>query len=77
MKYAVWICVALLLVLHQDYWQWGNTTLDFGFMPRALTYHAVVSIVAAFLWLVATYVCWPSDLADAGEHSDQNEEASS
>ena len=70
MKYAIWICLALLLVMQQDYWQWDNATLDFGFMPRTLTYQAIVSIIAAVLWSLATVFCWPKDLARKDE-SDQ------
>ncbi|NND99781.1 MAG: hypothetical protein HKN47_20875 [Pirellulaceae bacterium] len=67
MKYVVWICIALLLVLHQDYWQWDDATLDFGFMPRALTFHVVLSVVAAVVWLLATQFCWPSNLRSLEE----------
>ncbi|MEM6470252.1 MAG: hypothetical protein AAF802_11905 [Planctomycetota bacterium] len=63
MRNAIWICVGLLLILHQDYWQWGNAALDFGFLPRAMTYHVALSILAAVLWLLATKVCWPADLS--------------
>lgn len=63
-KYVVWILVALLLVAHQDYWQWMDVTLDFGFLPRGLTYHVVLSIVAALLWILATMFCWPKGLED-------------
>jgi hypothetical protein len=74
MKLAVWICVVLLLVLHQDYWQWDNATLDFGFLPRTITYHAGLSVIAAVLWWATTYACWPADLA---ESEDSTEEVSS
>ena len=78
MKYAVWIGVALLLVLHQDYWQWNKMSLDFGFMPRVLTYHAALSIVAAILWFMATKFCWPGNLNDAeSAKSSQSDEATS
>lgn len=71
MKYAVWIGVALLLVLHQDYWQWDNTTLDFGFLPRTLTYHAALSIAVAVLWFLATLFCWPQNLNQQDDSSDE------
>ena len=48
-KWLVVIAMLALLVAHQDYWQWENTTLDFGFLPRGLTYHAVLSIAAAIV----------------------------
>ena len=56
------VCLILgLIVLHQDYWQWDNATLDFGFLPRSLTYHALISCVAATCWLAATRFCWIKD----------------
>lgn len=65
MKYLIWLLLGLLLVLHQDYWQWNNATLDFGFLPRALTYHMGISIGAAVAWWLATKCCWPSEAIDA------------
>ena len=70
MKYAIWSLVALLVILHQDYWQWDNATLDFGFLPRALTYHACISIAAAVVWIVATKFCWPEGLEEASDESE-------
>lgn len=67
MKYLFWICVVALLVLHQDYWQWDDGTLDFGFLPRSMTYHAGISVLAAVFWIVATIVWWPKDLAERTE----------
>lgn len=67
MKYLVWSLVALLVILHQDYWQWDNAALDFGFLPRALTYHACISMAAAVVWVLATKFCWPERLEDVGQ----------
>lgn len=69
MKYAVWFLVILLLVFHQDYWQWNNATLDFGFLPRTLTYHSILSIAAAGVWMLATKFCWPKGLDESPEPS--------
>ena len=38
-------------------------TINFGFLPRALTYHAVLSVAAAAVWLLVTKHCWPENLA--------------
>lgn len=59
MKTLVWCLLGLLVVLHQDYWQWGNSRLVFGFLPYTLAYHAGLSISAAVAWLLATKYCWP------------------
>lgn len=73
MKYSIWIFVALLLVFHQDYWQWANTSLDFGFLPRTLTYHVGISIAAAIVWMLATKFCWPEGLEDSTEPAKQED----
>ncbi len=61
MKYLFWPLLALLIVLHQDYWQWDDATLRFGFLPQALAYHACLSIAAAVFWAWACRFCWPLD----------------
>lgn len=72
MKKAIWICIGLLLVLHQDYWQWDNATLDLGFLPRTMTFQIVVSILAALLWWLATCFAWPTDLAKPSESTEES-----
>lgn len=64
MKFVVWGLVLLLVVLHQDVWNWNNDKLVFGFIPMTLAYHAGISICASIVWFVATIVAWPSHLED-------------
>ena len=64
MKYLVWTLIVLLVVFHQDYWQWDDGRLMFGFLPYALAYHIGVSLAAAVLWTLATKYCWPAGLDD-------------
>lgn len=64
MKYFVWFLIAVLIVLHQDYWQWNNATLVFGFVPFSLLYHAGISVAAATVWVLAVKYCWPPGLDD-------------
>ena len=63
------LAVAVLYVLHQDYWNWFEARpLVFGFVPIGLAYHAAFSVAAALvLWLLVTYA-WPSHLEDEAEH---------
>ncbi len=63
MKYVVPCLIVALIFLHQDYWQWNDATLDFGFIPRALTYHATISVAAAIAWAMAVHWCWPNEVA--------------
>ena len=53
------ITFVILFVLHQDFWNWGNTTLVFGFLPIGLAYHAGYSIVAALFWFLVSKFAWP------------------
>jgi len=72
MRNIIWILAAALFVLHQDFWNWGNDTLVFGFMPIGLAYHAGFSLAAALVWLGAVKFAWPSELeawADEGDET--------
>jgi hypothetical protein len=55
-----------LYALHQDIWFWRTARpLFLGFLPVALTYHALYCIAAsALMWLLTTYV-WPSHLEES------------
>jgi hypothetical protein len=55
--------VALLYVLHQDFWFWREARpLVFGFLPIGLFYHAAFTVACAgVLWLLVTLV-WPAHL---------------
>jgi len=64
MFFVVWGLVALLVVLHQDFWFWEDGTLVFGFMPIGLFYHACISIGAAITWYLATIFAWPAEIEE-------------
>lgn len=70
---AIWLALAVLLVAHQDYWQWDDTSLMFGFLPYTLFYHAVISVLAAVVWFLAIVFCWPASL-DEMEYQAAKEE---
>ncbi len=59
MRTVVWLLVALLFVLHQDFWYWDDRTLLFGFLPIGLAYHIGFSIAAAGVWALAVKFAWP------------------
>jgi hypothetical protein len=75
MQRLVWILIFVLVVLHQDYWQWDEAGLVFGFLPYSLVYHAGISLAAAIVWWLATRYCWPLS-ADAMPIHGANEDAS-
>jgi hypothetical protein len=55
--------VALLFVLHQDFWFWrAARPLAFGVLPIGLFYHAAFTVACSVLmWLLVRYA-WPTDL---------------
>lgn len=62
MKFVVWGLVVLLMILHQDNWNWENDTLVFGFLPMTLLYHGSISLAAGVTWWLATKFAWPTEL---------------
>lgn len=64
MNYVVWGLVVLVIIAHQDFWNWSDRTLVFGFFPIGLLYHAGISVTAAFIWFLAIFFCWPRDIEE-------------
>ncbi|HSG69284.1 MAG TPA: DUF3311 domain-containing protein [Planctomycetaceae bacterium] len=56
--------VLLLLVLHQDNWNWENSNLVFGFVPVTLFYQMCISLAAGAVWFLATRLAWPDDVEE-------------
>ena len=67
--------VALLYVLHQDFWFWRTARpFVFGFIPIGLFYQMCFSVAAALLmWLLVKYA-WPSHLEEEVEQVETGEE---
>jgi purine-cytosine permease-like protein len=70
MRYLAWSLLGLLVVLHQDYWQWNDSSLVFNVLPVGLAWHAGISVMAAVVWFMLVTFCWPTaaevdDEADA------------
>jgi len=63
MKIFLYIMIVVLAVLHQDFWNFDNHTLVFGFMPLGLAYHAGYTICAVILWSLIIKFAWPQNLA--------------
>jgi hypothetical protein len=58
----VWCLVAVLFILHQDFWNWSDTRLVLGFVPVGLAYQIGISVAAALVWVVVIRLAWPRDL---------------
>ncbi|MEM7456184.1 MAG: hypothetical protein AAF456_17695 [Planctomycetota bacterium] len=70
MKYVPWIVIMLLILAHQDYWQWSRDEMLFGFLPYPLAYHMALSVVTAGAWIIVVQFFWPDD-ADVADDSSE------
>lgn len=69
------LLVVVLIVLYQDTWFWESDHLVFGFMPIGLFYHAMLSIAASLVWLLATWIAWPIETIEQAKRATQVREA--
>jgi len=72
-KSTVIIAFLILMILHQDFWNWDNGDLVFGMMPVALAYHAGYSLVAAVFWALVIRFAWPKDIEEWAGGKDSQE----
>ena len=70
MRRFVWALVALLAVVHYDFWYWGDASLVLGFVPIGLAYHAAYSLACGLTWLVAVFLAWPREVEEWAEATD-------
>jgi hypothetical protein len=80
MKAALILLVIVVMLLHQDFWNWKDRTLVFGFLPVGLAYHAGYAIVASLTMALLVRYLWPRELEEEvealqGEKSTPSEEA--
>ena len=63
-KLLLFLLIAGVYVLHQDYWNWGKSTVVLGFLPVGLAYHAAYCVLAAITMAVLVKFAWPKQLED-------------
>lgn len=63
-KWLLPAIVVLMILLHQDFWLWTNSTLLFGFLPVGLAYHLGYSVLASLVMLVLVATAWPRRLEE-------------
>lgn len=69
MKNIIWLLVALLIILHQDFWYWNSEQIVLGFIPIGMFYHVCLSLAAAFVWFLACTFAWPEGVDEFEESS--------
>lgn len=67
-KILLFLLIVAVYVLHQDYWNWKDADLLFGFVPVGLAYHAGYSVLAAIMMAVLVKFAWPEHLEQTEPH---------
>ena len=62
MKWILVVLIAAVYLLHQDFWNWTDKSLVFGFLPKGLAYHAGYSFLAAAMMWILVKAAWPEQL---------------
>ena len=62
MKYALYLFVAVLVIAHQDVFNWDDSSLVLGCLPVGFAYHVAYTLVTALMWALAIKVAWPADV---------------
>ena len=68
----VWTFIAVLGVVHYDFWFWSDDSLVFGFMPIGLFYQALISLFAGVAWALVVKHAWPTWVEEWASASDQS-----
>jgi hypothetical protein len=61
-KWGLVLLVAVVYLLHQDFWNWNSRELVLGVLPVGLAYHAFFSCLAAGMMFVLVKLAWPAAL---------------
>ncbi|MEM7782828.1 MAG: DUF3311 domain-containing protein [Planctomycetota bacterium] len=72
MRAVLILLIAGLIVAHQDFWYWEDTTLVWGVLPMGLFYHVCISLAASLVWLIACTFAWPKGIDEFEEDSLDN-----
>ena len=67
------VFIALLFLVHQDFWWWDDSSVVFGFLPIGLASQMFITLAAGVGWWLATRFCWPKELEDSVSTADAAE----
>jgi hypothetical protein len=60
-RWIVYFAVPVMLVLHQDWWNWDDRRLIFN-LPVGLAYHVAFCVAASILMFCLVRFAWPAHL---------------
>ena len=65
MKWVLTFLTAVLIVLHQDFWNWAKVEPQvFRFLPVGMWYHGLFCVAAAIMMALWVAFLWPAHLED-------------
>jgi Protein of unknown function (DUF3311) len=70
-KFLLGLMIAVVYLLHQDFWNWTNGSLAFGFLPAGLAYHAGYSLLASAMMAILVQCAWPAHLEKTKPEKDE------
>ena len=56
------LLILVVYLLHQDYWNWKDSSLVFGFLPMGLAYHGFYALLCSATLAVLVKFAWPAHL---------------
>ena len=71
MNKLAWGFVLILAILHYDFWNWSDRSVQFGFMPTGLTYQAAISLLAGLAWFLVVKFAWPGRIEAWADEEDE------
>ena len=69
MKRLLYAALAVLFLLHQDFWLWNDGRMVLG-LPVGLTYHVLYCLAAAAMMALLVKFAWPTHLATDDDDGD-------
>jgi|AP95_1055475.scaffolds.fasta_scaffold415544_1 hypothetical protein len=64
-KWAAFGLLAVMYVLHNDWWLWSDSTIIAG-LPVGLGYHVLYMILTALVLVIVVRLAWPTHLDSEG-----------
>lgn len=59
-----WGWIVLLVLLHHDYWAWGEPRIVLGFLPLELLWQMGISLGAGLGWFLVVRHAWPRNVEE-------------
>lgn len=66
-----WGWMALLALLHHDFWAWDDARITLGFLPVGLLWQMGISLGAGLGWFLVVRHAWPERVEEWAAERDE------